>query len=140
TAEGREAYLLDPSVMQRPGEVEARWVKQDGSVIDVWIGTSIIREPSTGSFLRWRSGARDVSETKRLANALRQKAIQLANAVVHFKRVNQELEEFTHVVSHDLNEPVLPLEAFSNFLAADYGPELEGDGKEYISHLVQASR
>ena len=136
---GRSAFLANPQVMQQPGEVEMQWVKQDGTVIDMWIGTTTIRDAS-GAFIRSRSVARDVSETRRLANALRHKAGELVRSNDHLKRVNQELEEFTYVVSHDLKEPLRTLEAFSNFLRQDYGDQLEGDGKEFIGHLVQASR
>ncbi len=139
TPAGQAAFLANPGVMQQPGELETQWVKQDGTVIDVWIGTTTIRD-ATGAFVRSRSVARDISETRRLANALRHKAEELARTNNHLRRVNQELEEFTYVVSHDLKEPLRTLEAFSNFLRQDYGDQLEGDGKEFISHLVQASR
>jgi PAS domain S-box-containing protein len=139
TPAGRAAFASNPGVMQRPGEVETQWVKQDGTVIDVWVGTTTIRD-AAGGFLRSRSAARDVSETKRLANALRSKAVELVRANDQLRRINQELEEFTYVVSHDLKEPLRTLEAFSTFLATDYGSLLAGDGQEYISHLRQASR
>ena len=47
--------------MQQPGEVETQWVKQDGTVIDVWIETSTIQGAATGSFVRSRSVARPYS-------------------------------------------------------------------------------
>jgi PAS domain S-box-containing protein len=138
SAGSRGDFLADPTVFQRPGELETQWVKQDGTVIDVWIATTPIDEH--GAFVRSRSAARDVTDRKRLANALRAKAEEAARANAHLRRVNQELEDFTHVVSHDLKEPLRTLEAFSNFLAADYGSVLSGEGQEYISHLIQASR
>jgi len=130
--QARAAFEARPGSLQQPGEVETRWVKQDGTVIDVWIGTTTIRGPD-GEFIRSRSAARDVSETKALANALRARAEEL-------RRINQELEEFSYVVSHDLKEPLRTLEAFSTFLAKDYGPQLGLEGQEHIEHLVQASR
>jgi PAS domain S-box-containing protein len=139
TPAARAAFQANPGMMQQPGEVETQWVKQDGTVIDVWVGTTTIRDPN-GQFIRSRSVARDVSETRRLANALRHKADELARSNKRLLGVNLELEEFTYVVSHDLKEPLRTLESFSNFLAQDYGDQLEGDGKEFIGHLVQASR
>jgi PAS domain S-box-containing protein len=139
TPGGKTLYRANPSALQQPGEIETQWVKQDGAIIDVWIGTTTIRD-ANGAFIRSRSAARDVSETRRLADALRNKAEEVSRANIQLRRTNQELEEFTYVVSHDLKEPLRTLEAFSNFLAQDYGPLLEGDGQEYISHLVQASR
>src|SRR5205823_11119499 len=55
-------------------------------------------------------------------------------------RINQELEDFTYVASHDLKEPLRTLEAFSQFLAQDYAPALGEEGREYIEHLIEASR
>jgi len=139
TPASREAFLRDPTLMQRPGEVETQWVKQDGTVIDVWIGITTIKD-TRGSFLRSRSAASDVTERNRLARALLNKAEELEQANLQLRRINQELEDFTYVVSHDLKEPLRTVEAFSNFLSQDYGSSLGGEGLEYIQHLMQASR
>ncbi len=128
-----------PGALQRPGELETQWIKQDGTIIDVWIGTTTIRDLQ-GQFVRSRSVANDVTERHQLANALRIEAERVGRANDQLRRTNQELEEFTYVVSHDLKEPLRTLEAFSNFLAQDYGNLLGAEGHEYIAHLIQASR
>jgi PAS domain S-box-containing protein len=135
----RAVYEKDPGAMQRPGETETRWMKRNGSVIDVWIGTTIIRD-ANGAFYRSRSVARDVTERNQLANAVRATAAEVGRANDRLRRINQELEDFTYVVSHDLKEPLRTLEAFSTFLARDYGSALSGDGQEYLKHLIEASR
>lgn len=135
----RATYEADPDVLQRHGETETRWVKQDGAVIDVWIGTSTI-EDAHDAFVRSRSAARDISERNQLAHALRSKAEEIEQTNERLRRINRELEEFTHAVSHDLKEPLRTLEAFSTFLAHDYADALGGEGREYIDHLIQASR
>jgi PAS domain S-box-containing protein len=138
TRAGQEIFDTNPTLLQKPGELETQWVKHDGTIIDVWIDTTTIRDEK-GVFVRSRSAARDVTERKRLANALRAKAKELGQANTQLRRINQQLEDFTHVVSHDLKEPLRTLEAFSNFLAQDYGPALGEEGQEYIHHLIQAS-
>lgn len=55
-------------------------------------------------------------------------------------RRNKELDEFTYVVSHDLQEPLRTLIAFSDFLVRDSGDRLDDAGQEYVTHLVDASR
>jgi PAS domain S-box-containing protein len=138
TPKSRAAFLADPTVFQRPGELETQWVKQDGTIMEMWIATTTIRDEK-GMFIRSRSAARDITEQKRLANALKAKAAEVAQANAHLRRVNQELEDFTYVVSHDLKEPLRTLEAFSNFLAHDYAGMLGEEGNEYLRHLIQAS-
>jgi len=138
TLAGRESYRQNPGLLQRSGELETQWAKRDGSVIDVWIDTTTIRDEN-GAFVRSRSAARDVTERKRLANALRDKAKELSCANTQLRRINQQLEDFTHVVSHDLKEPLRTLEALSNFLAQNYRPALGEEGQEYLHRLIQAS-
>jgi PAS domain S-box-containing protein len=135
----RQRYLADPDVYQRSGEVEAQWVKKDGTPLDVWIRTAPLVDDQ-GRFIRSRSAAQDVTERKRLADAVHAKNEELQQANVQLRRINQELEEFTYVVSHDLKEPLRTLQAFSNFLAEDYSGQLGPEGQEYIHYLIQASR
>ncbi|HZT83299.1 MAG TPA: ATP-binding protein [Gemmataceae bacterium] len=139
TPDSRKRFEQDPAAFQRAGEMEARWVKKDGTAIDVWISTTPLRDEA-GRFVRSRSAARDVTERNRLAAALRSKADELEKANAALRRTNRELDDFTYVVSHDLKEPLRTLQAFSTFLAEDCGPQLGPEGREHIAHLVQASR
>lgn len=134
-----EKETFDSRVFQDPGEIEGRWVKHDGTVIDVWIRTSPLLNED-GTFVRSRSAAQDVTERNRLADALRAQATALHQANEDLRRINQELEEFTYVVSHDLKEPLRTIEAFSTFLRKDHGEALGESGREQIDHLVAASR
>lgn len=139
TPAARDVFLKDPDRLMSPGELETQWVKQDGSIIDVWIGTTTIKDEK-GEFIRSRSAARDVTERNRLANALHGKAEELERVNAQLRKINQELEDFTYVVSHDLKEPLRTLESYSNLLAQDYGPLLSGEGMDFINMLIQACR
>ena len=59
---------------------------------------------------------------------------------VELERSNQELQDFAHVASHDLQEPLRKIQAFGNLLEEEYGPAL-GDGKAYLDRMrIAASR
>ncbi|MEX2245182.1 MAG: ATP-binding protein [Dehalococcoidia bacterium] len=57
----------------------------------------------------------------------------------HLRRANAELEAFTHSVSHDLKEPLRTIEAFSQFLLADYNDALDDQGRDYLQRVGGAS-
>lgn len=137
--ESRLEYQHNSSVYQSAGEIETRWMKKDGTIIDVWIRNVPIFDDE-GRFIRSRSVAQDVTERTQLEDALRTQANELQQANGQLRRINRELDDFTYVVSHDLKEPLRTLQAFSNFLAQDYGAALGTEGQEYINHLMQASK
>ncbi len=120
-------------------EEETRWVKSSGEVIDVWVRGTILSSPRD-SVTHARFVAQDVTARRRLEAELHEKNRRLARANEELSRKNQELDEFAHVVSHDLQEPLRTLIAFSDFLLKDYGDRLEGEGQEFLRYLVDASR
>ena len=74
----------------------------------------------------------DITELKRLENSLREESENL-------ERSNEKLEEFSHVVSHDLKEPLRTVETFSGFLLEDYEDRLDEEGVDYLQTLRRTS-
>ena len=48
------------------------------------------------------------------------------------KRANEELEQFAHVASHDLQEPLRKLQQFSDLMVEDYNDKLDDDGRFFL--------
>jgi PAS domain S-box-containing protein len=125
----------------REGSVEKEtcWVKSNGDLIDVWILGTVV-SGSKGSITHTRFVAQDVTDKRLLEAELQEKNQRLAQANDELSQRNRELDEFVYVVSHDLQEPLRSLIAFSDFLLRDYGDRLEAEGQEYVRYLVDASR
>ncbi len=120
-------------------EIERCWLKSDGEAIDVWILGKAVRGPKN-SVTHARFVAQDVTARRRLESELQEKNQRLAQTNEELSRKNRELDEFVYVVSHDLQEPLRTLIAFSDFLRKDYGDRLEAEGQEFVRYLVEASR
>ena len=121
------------------GELETQWRKKDGTLIDIWLNTVPVHDDQ-GHFARYRSAALELTEKNRLANELRSRGDELERTNQRLRLINTELEEFTHVVSHDLKEPLRTLQAYSHILAEEHAAQLGPDGFQYINHLIRASR
>ncbi|WP_296702701.1 CHASE3 domain-containing protein [Algoriphagus sp.] len=52
---------------------------------------------------------------------------------------NKELEQFAYVASHDLQEPLRKITAFSDLLKEQYAEILEGEGELYLSRMTVAA-
>lgn len=54
-------------------------------------------------------------------------------------RSNKELQEFAYVASHDLQEPLRKIEAFSDRLVKKHGDSLPDEGKMFVERMQNAS-
>jgi PAS domain S-box-containing protein len=137
--EGVEGPVSFEKPSHKEEEWETKWRRRDGSLLDVWLRTVAVFD-ERGAFVRWRSSALDFTERNRLANELRAHTDELQRTNSRLRHINSELEDFTHVVSHDLKEPLRTLQAYSHLLAEDFSSQLGTDGFQYVHHLLQASQ
>ena len=49
---------------------------------------------------------------------------------------NQELQQFTHIVSHDLQEPLRAIGSYVELLEEEYREQLDAEAREYIDFIV----
>lgn len=58
---------------------------------------------------------------------------QLEAVNLDLKRSNQDLEQFAHTASHDLQEPLRIISSYAQLLERRYGDNLEDRGKRYLN-------
>lgn len=59
---------------------------------------------------------------------------ELRRSSEELQRSNKELEEFAYVSSHDLQEPLRKIQAFSDLVIDEYGDKI-GEGEMYLSRI-----
>lgn len=101
-----------------------RLVRKDGSKFDVLL-SSFLERDEAGRPLRSYAVITDVSE--------------LREANLNLERTNRELERFATVASHDLQEPLRKIAAFSSLIKRRYADRLDADGVRNLEFLVDAA-
>ncbi len=108
--------------------LETRMIRKDGSLIDVDISLSVLKGPggeTTGSI----GVIRDITERKRAET-------RQAGLVREVGNINQELNDFASIVSHDLKAPLRGLENLAHWIATDYADKLGESGTEQMNLLL----
>jgi hypothetical protein len=105
--------------------------RKDGETIHVSLTISPVRDKS-GQIIGASKIARDITERKLAERALLEQAEQLA-------RSNTDLQQFSHLISHDLQEPLRTIASFSELLKRDYSGRLDQRAEQYIDFIVAAT-
>ena len=83
--------------------------------------------------------ARDVSQRREVED-LRRLSEELEATAEELARTNRELEEFTSVASHDLQEPLRKLVAFSTLLRDDLPDPIPADAERDLDFIVDGAK
>jgi light-regulated signal transduction histidine kinase (bacteriophytochrome) len=81
-----------------------------------------------------------IAERKRAEATLLRQARQLERANEELERKNAELDQFTYVASHDLQEPLRKVTAFSGILRRDLGDNLPERAEKDLGFIVDAAK
>jgi PAS domain S-box-containing protein len=71
---------------------------------------------------------------------LRDYETNLQHKIEELNRSNKELEEFAYIASHDLQEPLRKITAFSERLQEKAGNEMGHDGQLYLQRILAATK
>lgn len=110
---------------------DVTFLRKDGGTVPVAFVVSPIVENDAvrGAALSFQ----DISRRKQAEAALTYHLVELA-------RMNAELDEFTYVASHDLQEPVRKLIAFSDWLRRDLGTALPPRAAQDLEFIADAAQ
>ena len=100
-------------------------------------------EPLSAAFVEALSRTRAEDQIRRARNELelrvRERTAELSEAVAKLELMNQELQEFAFVASHDLQEPLRKIQTFGNMLINKDKESLSSEGKDYLERLTKAA-
>jgi PAS domain S-box-containing protein len=111
--------------------------RKDGNLFPIDISAKVVE--IEGDVIVF-SVARDITERRRMEDQLaaRQAELEAANKILVER--NAELDEFTYVASHDLQEPLRKLVSFSELLPRDLPGELPERAAKDLHFIVDAGR
>jgi PAS domain S-box-containing protein len=109
---------------ERVDHFETVRVTKDGSRLNVSLTISPVRD-AEGRIVGASKVARDITAWKQQEAAL--------------KQANVDLQQFAYAASHDLQEPLRSVTAYTQLLEMDLGEQIGDRGKEFVHYIVEAS-
>jgi PAS domain S-box-containing protein len=94
---------------------------------------------------------RDITERKKAEKALKkshdnlelkvkERTMEIEEVITALKHSNEELEQFAHITSHDLREPLRMITSFLQLLDRRYNDQLDDDAHEFIDFAVDGAK
>ena len=112
------------------GEIKNR--AKDGS--HYWTESSVIPlKTKIGSIKEFMSIQLDITKRKEAEELLASKYVKT------LEQKNQELEQYSYIASHDLQEPLRTITSFSDILFNEYNDKLDDNAKQIFSFIKQAT-
>jgi PAS domain S-box-containing protein len=99
---------------------------------EIPIEFSILPIYDKGIIINYCSFMRDISIRKN-------KEFEIIQQNKILENQNSELEQFTYITSHDLQEPLLTLMSFSDLLIEEYSDSLDDEAKLYIEFINKSA-
>ena len=137
-------HMTEPDLTEARAQLQDALKNNDNYIIETPIRTkqdTDKRLETFGKIVRDEAGkpikiigiTRDITKLKDYEKTLQEKLEELNES-------NKELEEFAYIASHDLQEPLRKITAFSERLHERSGHEMGQDGQMYLQRILTATQ
>ena len=108
--------------------------RMDGSLLTIALSRSLITDDN-GTILACLSIIRDITERKQAEDSLRTSKEEVQQYATYLEKRNQELDQFSYVISHDLKAPLRGIANLARWIEEDLGDSLPRETQEHIDLL-----
>lgn len=110
-------------------------LKNEKEIIQRWIGFIV----DVNADVQVEQTLKDNQELKLVQKQLFENQEELQRKIVELNRSNYELEQFAHLASHDLQEPLRKLFFYSDVLKKRYSHVIDGQGVSMLQNMTLAA-
>ncbi|HTM93717.1 MAG TPA: ATP-binding protein, partial [Flavisolibacter sp.] len=124
-------YQIEHRAQMKNGEI--RW----------FLSRAFPHKDESGKILKWFGTATDIHAAKMQATILeeevRKRTKELNESNISLMKSNNELQQFAHVASHDLKEPLRKVKTFAGMLGGDVKSSFSDHAKLYLGKINAAA-
>jgi PAS domain S-box-containing protein len=116
----------------KPYEIEYRFKEASTGHYRWFLGRALPIRNNNGDIIKWFGTCTDIHDQKKLNEILESK---VAERTEELKRSNDDLQQFAHVASHDLKEPLRKIRTFLSRINSEYKDQFPEKGKVYLDKV-----
>ncbi|MFD2932972.1 PAS domain-containing sensor histidine kinase [Spirosoma flavum] len=103
--------------------------------LEGWFEVSAVKQDDNGVVVTYNN----ITERKQAELVAQQQEKKLQEANAELKRSNESLQQFAHIASHDLQEPLRRIQAFSDLLKNQFADSLSNGEMDIIGRIQKSA-